>query len=155
MASVREQTAIQFTEFFAESEPLLRHALVAACGSDVGREAAADAFEYAWIHWDRVGSMEHPVGYLYRVGRSAAKKYRRRVPVVADPPGEESLPWVEPELAPALRRLSERQRTAVILRHSFGCTYDEISQVMGVSIPTVQKHVERALAKLRRRLEVA
>jgi RNA polymerase sigma factor (sigma-70 family) len=98
--------------------------------------------------------MEHPVGYLYRVGRSAARKYRR-APVVGDPPGESSLPWIEPALEPALRRLSDRQRTAVVLKQSFGCTYDEISQVMGVSIPTVQKHIERALVKLRRRLEVA
>jgi RNA polymerase sigma-70 factor (ECF subfamily) len=154
LASVREQTATDFSEFFSASEPVLRHALVAACGPDAGREAAADAFEYAWRHWDRVGSMEHPVGYLYRVGRSAARKYLRRGPVVADPPGDESLPWVEPELEPELRRLSERQRTAVILRHSFGYSYAEMSQVMGVSIPTVQKHVDRALGKLRRRLEV-
>jgi DNA-directed RNA polymerase specialized sigma24 family protein len=42
-----------------------------------------------------------------------------------------------------------------VLRHSFGCTYEEVAQVMGVSITTVQKHIERALAKLRRRLEVA
>ena len=155
LASVREQTATEFSEFFSASEPVLRHALVAACGPDAGREAAADAFEYAWRHWDRVGSMEHPVGYLYRVGRSAARKYLRRGPVIADPPGDESLPWVEPELEPELRRLSERQRTAVVLRHSFGYTYDEISRVMKISIPTVQKHVERALGKLRRRLEVA
>lgn len=154
MVSSREQTAVAFTEFFSTSEPVLRHALVASCGPEAGREAAADAFEYAWSHWDRVRSMEHPVGYLYRVGRSAAKKYRR-ARVVADPPIESSLPWVEPELGPELRRLSDRQRTAVILKHSFGYTYNEISQVMGVSIPTVQKHIERALGKLRRSLEVA
>jgi len=98
--------------------------------------------------------MEHPVAYLYRVGRSAAKKYRR-APAATEPPDESSLPWVEPELEPALRRLSDRQRLAVVLRHSFGYRYDEIAQVMGVSISTVQKHVERALVKLRRRLEVA
>jgi len=148
-----EQATVVFSEFFSETEPILRHALIASCGPEVGREAAADAFEYAWRHWDRVGSMEHPVGYLFRVGRSAAKKYRR-TPVVADPPGDASLPWVEPELEPELRRLSERQRTAVVLRHSFGYSYAEMSQVMGVSIPTVQKHVDRAMGKLRRRLEV-
>jgi RNA polymerase sigma factor (sigma-70 family) len=155
LASVRQQTEIEFTEFFSACEPVVRHALVAACGPDVGREAAADAFEYAWGHWDRVGSMEHPVGYLCRVGRSAARRYLRRGPVATDPRCEESVPWFEPDLEPELRRLSERQRTAVVLRHSFGYTYDEISRVMGVSIPTVQKHVERALGKLRRRLEAA
>ena len=153
MVASTEQATVVFSEFFSETEPILRHALIASCGPEVGREAAADAFEYAWRHWDRVGSMEHPVGYLFRVGRSAAKKYRR-TPVVADPPGDASLPWVEPELEPELRRLSERQRTAVVLRHSFGYSYAEMSQVMGVSIPTVQKHVDRAMGKLRRRLEV-
>jgi len=69
--------------------------------------------------------------------------------MVADPPGDEPFPWVEPELEPELRRLSERQRTAVVLRHSSGCSYAEMSQVMGVLIPTVQKHVDRALGKRR------
>jgi RNA polymerase sigma factor (sigma-70 family) len=153
LVSSTEHMAVAFTEFFSECEPVLRHALVASCGSEAGREAAADAFEYAWIHWDRVRSMEYPVGYLYRVGRSAAKKYRQTYPAVRRP-AESLLPWIEPELEPALRRLSERQRLAVVLRYSFGYRYDEVAEVMGVSIPTVQKHAERALEKLRRRLEV-
>ena len=154
MVPSTEQATVAFTEFFSEIEPTLRHALVASCGPEVGREAAADAFEYAWSHWDRVGMMEHPVGYLYRVGRSAARKYRH-TPVGVERPVESSVPWVEPGLEQGLRRLSDRQRTAVVLRYSFGCTYDEISRVMGISISSVQKHIERALAKLRRRLEVA
>jgi RNA polymerase sigma-70 factor (ECF subfamily) len=97
--------------------------------------------------------MEYPVAYLYRVGQSAAKRYRRGTPV-ADPPEQDQQPWFEPLLLPALARLSDRQRTAVVLRHGFGYTYLEISEVMGVSIPTVQKHIDRALAKLRRSLEV-
>jgi DNA-directed RNA polymerase specialized sigma24 family protein len=154
VVSSTNKATVAFTEFFSEAEPILRHALVASCGPEVGREAAADAFEYAWSHWDRIGEMKHPVGYLYRVGHSAARKYRQ-APVAVDPLGASTVPWVEPGLEPELRRLSERQRTAVVLKHSFGCTYDEISQVMGISISTVQKHTERALAKLRRRLEVA
>jgi DNA-directed RNA polymerase specialized sigma24 family protein len=152
MIPSREQTTDSFTEFFSESEPMLRHALIANCGPEVGREAAADAFEYAWNHWDRIEPMDHPVAYLYRVGRSAAKKYRRKTipPEIQD---VSTLPWVEPQLEPALLRLSDRQRIAVVLKNSFGYTYDEIARVMGVSITTVQKHNERALTKLRRRLE--
>jgi DNA-directed RNA polymerase specialized sigma24 family protein len=154
MVSSTEQATVAFTEFFSEIEPVLRHALVARCGPEVGREAAADALVYAWSHWDRVGEMEHPVGYLYRVGRSAARKYRH-APVAVERPVESSVPWFEPGLEQGLRRLSDRQRTAVVLKYSFGYTYDDISRVMGISIPSVQKHIERALAKLRRRLEVA
>ncbi len=153
LVSSKSVAVESFEGFFAEIEPMLRHALVASLGFETGREAAADALVYAWVHWDRVGSMEYPVAYLYRVGRSAARKYRWR-PAVVEPPGPVSLPWVEPALEPALRRLSDRQRLAVVLRYSFGYTYDEIAHVMGVSISTVQKHAERALVKLRRRLEV-
>lgn len=155
MVASTDQTGTTFSGFFGETEPLLRHSLVACCGPEVGREAAADAFEYAWRNWDRVASMEHPVGYLFRVGRSAARKYRRSPPIVAfEPPSQGSMPWVEPGLDAGLRALSDRQRTAVVLRHSFGYTHAEIAQVMGVSIPSVQKHIDRALKKLRRSLEV-
>jgi DNA-directed RNA polymerase specialized sigma24 family protein len=143
-----------FTDFFATSEPRLRHALMACCGAEIGREAAADALEYAWSHWDRVQSMDHPVAYLYRVGRSASRKYRRRRRTLVDTPIVAS-PWVEPGLGPALDRLSDRQRVAVMLRHSFGYTLDETAQVMGISISSVQTHVDRGLAKLRRALEVS
>jgi DNA-directed RNA polymerase specialized sigma24 family protein len=98
--------------------------------------------------------MDHPVAYLYRVGRSSARKYRKRT-IAPEPPGASGLPWIEPKLEPALMRLSDRQRLAVVLRNSFGYTYDEIADLMGVSITTVQKHNERALAKLRRKLEVS
>ena len=54
-----------FTDFVASSESKLRHSLMAAFGGEVGRDAAADALEYAWKHWDRVSAMENPVGYLY------------------------------------------------------------------------------------------
>ena len=155
MVASTDQTDTAFSEFFSETEPLLRHSLVACCGPEVGREAAADAFEYAWRHWDRVGSMDHPVGYLFRVGRSAAKRYRKPPVTFVDPPVVASIPWFEPALGDGLRGLSERQRTAVVLRHSFGYTYAEIAQVMGVSIPSVQKHIDRALSKLRRSLEVS
>lgn len=143
-----------FGEFFAAAEPRLRHALAARYGPEVGRECAADAFEYAWSHWNRIESMKYPVAYLFRVGQSAARRYRKRWSM-RDRLLEDQQPWFEPALVPALNRLSDRQRTAVILRHGFGHTYSEISDVMGVSIPTVQTHVDRALVKLRKAMEVA
>jgi len=153
---VSSQTRVDdtFTRFFTGCEPRLRHALVSSCGAEVGREAAADALEYAWRHWDRVGSMDHPVAYLYRVGRSAARKYRER-PLLGEPAQGGRDPWVEPNLEFVLGRLSERQRTAVVLRHSFGYTLDEIADVMGISVSSVQKHVDRGLEKLRKGLEVS
>jgi DNA-directed RNA polymerase specialized sigma24 family protein len=153
LTSSRQKAESEFTDFFEEVEPKLRHALVAAFGVEVGREAAADALEYGWSNWARVGSMQHPVGYLYKVGRSRARRYLRR-PGIPAPDAPAGMPWVEPGLEGALSGLSERQRTAVVLMHSFNWTHREIANFMGVAIPTVQKHVERALGRLRRVLEV-
>jgi len=41
----------EFELFALDVEPRLRRALVAAYGSDRGREAAAEALAYAWEHW--------------------------------------------------------------------------------------------------------
>jgi hypothetical protein len=51
---VHDALTEEFSVFFREVEPRLRHALVASCGFEAGREAAADALAYAWEHWDRV-----------------------------------------------------------------------------------------------------
>jgi RNA polymerase sigma-70 factor (ECF subfamily) len=142
----------EFSVFFREVEPRLRHALVASCGFEAGREAAADALAYAWEHWDRVGGMENPAGYLYRVGCSSARRQRRRGAL--DQPLERVGPWVEPALDGALDRLTTRQRTAVVLLHTFEWTHAEVADLLGVSVPTVQKHASRGLQKLRHALGV-
>lgn len=58
-----------FEEFVATNQRPLRQALTAACGIDHRREVTADALAYAWEHWDRVGAMANPAGYLFVVGR--------------------------------------------------------------------------------------
>ena len=142
-----------FTAFVREVEPRLRWALVARFGPDDGRDATAEALAYGWEHWDRIGVMENPAGYLYRVGtRSKRRRWHR--PVFPSPP-HHSEPWVEPGLPAALARLSRRQRTAVVLVHSLGWTHDEVAEVMGVSVSTVRNHLARGMAKLRRFLEVS
>ena len=142
-----------FTEFFKHTEPKLRNALVSAYGVEAGTEAAADALAYGWEHWERVRDMDNPIGYLFRVGRSRSRRFRRRPPL---PPSRESnpTPWVEPGLPNALGRLSDRQRVAVILVHSLGWTYVETAELLGVSAGTVEIHVQRGLRRLRRLLGV-
>lgn len=152
MVVVQEEQREAFSRFFEEAEPRLRHALIARYGLEVGREATADALAYAWEHWTRISGMSNPVGYLYRVGRTSSRRYLRR-PVGTNPkPTNE--PWTEPDLPKALAGLPERQRTAIVLRHSFQWTHAEIAELLEVSVPTVQKHIARALKRLRKELEV-
>ncbi|MCP3912376.1 MAG: sigma-70 family RNA polymerase sigma factor [Actinomycetia bacterium] len=147
-------TQIGFDEFVAEHEPQLRRALVARLGMDRGREALTEALLYAWRHWDRVATMDNPVGYLYRVGTSRAPIERLAPSLTDRTRSARPEPWAEPQLEPALDLLSENQRVAVVLRHSFEWTYDEIAELLDISVSTVRNHLNRGLEKLRQSLEV-
>ena len=142
-----------FTRFAHDAEPHLRHALVAAYGPDIGRDAAAEAIAYGWEHWDRLRTMDNPIGYLYRVGRTSGSCWLRRPARLPEPPPQNP-PWIEPALPAALNRLSRNQRTAVLLVKGYGLRYREVAELLGIGVSTVQKHVDRALQKLRNELEV-
>ena len=140
-----------FRLFVERAEPRLRRALVAAYGSERGREATAESLAYAWEHWERLGQTKNLIGYLYRVGQSRIRQRK-------DPPlfvrADHSDPWYEPALAPALADLSESQRTAVVLVHGFGWTMQEVAECTGVKVTSVQNHLDRGLKKLRAAMKV-
>jgi DNA-directed RNA polymerase specialized sigma24 family protein len=143
----------EFAEFFRSMQPRLNHALAAAYGIEVGHEATADALTYAWENWSKVRVMANPGGYLFRVGQSKARRYRRRAPMF---PGvsELGIPEVEPGLPMALEVLSEAQRLAVVLIYVLGWTEDEAAAMTGVDRSTVRRHRDRGISKLRAALGV-
>ncbi len=144
-----------FEDFFLLVEPRLRAALTALYGSDMGREATAEAIAWSFEHWDRVERLDHPVAYLYRVGQTRTRRLRRRWrPAFPLEPAPE-VPDVDPRLAGALDGLAERQRVAVILVHGHAWTPREVAELMGISTSTVATHVARALDHLRRSLEAS
>lgn len=151
MASPEPEGSRAFEAFFRENEPKLRRALIAAYGSEEGRDAAAEALAYAWEHWERLQEVANLAGYLFRAAQS--RRRRRRVPVLSDTSG-----WAEhrfePGLPGALAALSQRQRLAVVLVHGYGCTLREVAELTGIRQTTVQNHAERGLARLRARLGV-
>lgn len=140
-----------FEAFVAAHERRLRQALTATFGVDCGREAAADAFAYAWEHWDRVAGMANPAGYLFVVGRDRhRRRFRsRRAKIVFDIGPGHAEPWCEPALAAQLAGLSDRERIAVMLVNGFEWSLAEVAELLGVSKSTVQTHAERGMAKLR------
>jgi RNA polymerase sigma-70 factor, ECF subfamily len=57
------------------------------------------------------------------------------------------------DVADALSRLSPNQRIAVVLRDSFGLSYEEIARVARMPVGTAKCYVHRARARVRARLE--
>lgn len=152
---LRDQTeADSFTEFARKAEPGLRRALTAGFGSEIGREAAAEALVYGWEHWSRLSGMDNPSGYLFRVGQNKARRlvggsrWFGREEIVFEEP------WAEPAFGRAWARLSDRQRIVVGLIHAFDWSFSEVASVLGISRSSVQSYEERAMRKLRRELGV-
>ena len=152
-AEAEPTTNDRFTAFVKEAEPPLQRALVARWGVDVGRQATADALSWGWEHWQRVEEMGNPIGYLYRVGCTKARRSRKRAPLELPPVAPEHSPWVEPQLPNALAALTQRQRTAVVLIHSFGWTHQEVAELLGLARGSIQRHEAAALRKLERSLK--
>lgn len=145
----------EFAVFVREVEPRLLQALVSAYGPRDGREATVDALSWAWEHWDRLGRIDNKLGYLYRVGQSATRRYSTRaIPVPVTACEQVPLVDVNPELLPALSRLSEQQRTVVVLVHAFGWSQSEVAGLLDVTVSTAREHLSRALRHLRDELVV-
>lgn len=144
-------TEAAFATFVAEAEPRLRRALVALRGPEDGRDATAEALGWAWANWERVQTMDNPIGYLYRVGQSRSRQ-RMHGHLPAGSTGR--VPDIEPGLGPALAELSDTQRTAVVLVHGCQWTYQEVADALDITKSSVGTHITRAMTRLRTALEV-
>lgn len=143
--------APDFEAFFAQRGADLRRALTARYGVEVGAEVMADVVALAWERWSTIAVMENPVGYLFRAGQSAARRYRPRPVQLTVIPAQEP-PEFDPRLPRLLEQLSDRQRVAVVLVCVYDWTYPSAAEVLGISESAVRTHVRRGLAALRREL---
>lgn len=148
------ETTTDYAGFVSANERPLRQSLTAALGVELAREATAEALAYGWEHWGRVGTMDNPAGYLYRVGLHWGRKNAVRRTALYPAATVEQSEWVEPGLPKALAQLSEKQRVVVYLVHGHDWSLSEVARLLEVSKGTVQKHMERGMARLRRQLKV-
>ena len=152
--------ADDFEAFAIDGGERLRRVLVARLGVDVGNDVTNEALTYAWEHWDRMRTLDNPVGYLYRVAQSAARRHARWRRSTALLPAEErstelgsSLESVEPRLPTVLAALKPLQRTCIVLVHVYNWTYEETAGAIGISTGAVRNHLHRGLRRLRTELK--
>ena len=154
-ASGESRPPADFAAFVGEVEPRLYRSLVATYGPADGREATVDALSWAWEHWSSLRNVDNKLGYLYRVGQSAVRRFGSRpVPVRLLQAVQSRIPEITPELVPALAKLPTQQRTVVVLVHAFSWSQAEVAELLGVSASTVHEHLSRAVERLRAELEV-
>lgn len=141
---------------------------------------AEDVSQVAFMKIHRaLGTLKPGYGlntWVYQVVRNAALDHIRKrsagpreaaASLSALPPScEPSDPAAGPEKAAesaslrrrideALVNFSERERTALVLRHYHGFKVREIAQTMGISLGAVKSYLFRAIHRLQRELEAA
>jgi len=133
---------LEFERWYAgEHSRLYASMLVLAGDPDLAADVTDEALSRALVHWGRVGEMDSPEGWTYRVAVNVLRRSGRRRTlerrllgrlvshqVMAAPAGEV---W------DLVRSLTARQRTAVVLRYVADLTEPEIATIMRVTRGTV------------------
>jgi RNA polymerase sigma factor (sigma-70 family) len=119
-------------------------------------DAAQLTMVSAFRYWDRVGQMDPPTGWLFKVARQRlqdARESRRRNGVLDGVDAlHDTVAYPDPiatcdqrlDILAAIRKLPPRQQEAVALREQFAVPYKEIAEIMGASPATVRAHVHQA-----------
>jgi RNA polymerase sigma-70 factor (ECF subfamily) len=109
--------------------------------------------------WDRVRSLEDPVGYLYRTAMNVFRKRYRRAKLalhrmVALAPREDEIAAAEEHevVLHALAALPADQRAALVVTSMLGYSSEEAAEVLGAKPSTVRARSTRARDALRRRI---
>jgi RNA polymerase sigma-70 factor (ECF subfamily) len=145
-----------FAEWYAQEHARLFASILVFAGDRMlAAEATDEAFSRALERWDRVGRMDSPAGWTYRVAVNIVQRARRRraleLRVLPRLARREEVPAPEGEIWEAVRGLAPRQRLAVALRYISDLAENDIAQVMGVTRGTVAS----TLADARRLLAAA
>ena len=159
MAATKEYTISSSDEqiWIAFRDELTRYARVL-----IGSDDAHDIVAAAFLRVSRRGWSEirDPRSYLYRAVANEAHNHRRQrrrrwerdvhalLPSITSPheDGHE-------EVRHAIERLSTRQRSVVYLAYWRDLPDREIATLLGVSLSSVRRHLERAQAHLRKALQ--
>ncbi len=148
--------ALSFDDFCGREYASIRTALGWSLGNhELAADATDEAFARALERWDRVGSMENPSGWVYRVGQNWAQRRRWRTKRESDlhrqarPQAVHRDYYSDPDLATALLSLPMKQRSVVVLRHLLGYSERETAEILGISTGTVKSRLSRSMDLLR------
>ena len=159
---------VRFEDLLKQHEKeIFRFARRMTGNSEDAADVLQETFLRAFKAFSKLPNEANHRAWLYRIaGRQAlnlarSKKVRRAIPI------EEALHLPERNgdlealvetrrlarvLAGAVRKLSSRQRIALIQRKYEGLSYSEISEVLGCTQEAARAHVYQAMNKIRRGL---
>jgi len=150
--------ALPFEDFYRGGRDRVARALALTLGdAHLAADAADEAMARAYQRWDRIGRLDNPGGWVYRVALnwSLSALQRRRRPARAfheQGPQDIDAPS-EPTVHAALAELDVRQRSVVICRFYLGLNEAETAEALGIRPGTAKSRLHRALRHLQTRLD--
>jgi RNA polymerase sigma factor (sigma-70 family) len=142
-----------FEAWYLAHHARLVSSLLLVCGDlDVARDAVDEACARALLRWDRVGAMESPTGWTYRVALNFLRRRARRAALehalLRRETSTTEMPPPASELWLIVSQLPPRQRTAIVLRYIADLTQADIARVMGITRSTVVSLLTDGQARL-------
>lgn len=146
-----------FEEFYEVTFRRLFTALCLVTGDrHEAEEIAQDAFVRVFERWDRVGALDDPTAYLFRVAMNSFRsRYRRaslglRRALFLAPGETEDLKAVEThdEVIRLLSALDPKQRAAVLLTAILDYSAEEAGRMLGLRASSVRSLTTRARARM-------
>ncbi len=137
----------------AESERLWRALLLFSGNKELASDTVAEAFVQALAHRGRI---RDPRAWVWRSAfRIAAGELKRRRQEGAYlAAGSYDLAEVSVEVSEALKKLSAKQRGAIVLHYYVGYTHGQAAAALGSTPAAIAVHLHRARRRLRELLEV-
>ncbi|MGN0214140.1 MAG: RNA polymerase sigma factor [Muribaculaceae bacterium] len=150
-------TREQFIRCIESEQEGLRRFLLALCCGDVAEadDIAQDALVKAYLSLGNCKDDDRFVAWLYKIAHNTFLDYRRRAPnllpldnaahVTSRDADADGYAW----LYAALGKLSDKERTAVLLYYIKGYQVKEISRIVDCTQATVRKQLSRAREHLK------
>ena len=139
-----------------EHARLVASLLLVAGDLHAAQDAADEAFARALAHWDRVGAMDSPTGWVYKVALNVIRRRGRRAAIeqrlLARQPAPTVVPAPAGEAWEAVRGLPPRQRATVVLRYVADLTEAQVAVALGVGRSTISSNLADAKRTLGRLL---
>jgi RNA polymerase sigma-70 factor (ECF subfamily) len=147
---------LAFEEFYqTERERLFRALLLVTHDSAEAEDLMQEAFVRMWERWDRVGTLDDPVGYLFKTALNLYRSALRRAVAATkrslrSPPGHDPFEKVidHDEAVRSLAALTPRQRAAVVVTELLGYSSEEAGAILGIRPGTVRTLTMQARAAL-------
>jgi RNA polymerase sigma-70 factor, ECF subfamily len=151
------ERAPSFEDFYEANFRRIFTALCLVTGSrHEAEEIAQDAFLRVFERWERVGGLDDPTGYLFRVSMNVFRNRYRRASLairraLSLAPATDDLAAVETrdEVVRLLRTLAPQQRAAVLLTSILDYTAEEAGKMLGIRPSSVRSLTARARAHMK------